>query len=130
MQAIKWLAIFSAVVLIGACFFPWVLIPAKGIVVSGVNATGTSFGKPGYMHLLLAAIAIVLLLLRNTLALRISIFITAFNAAWSIRNLLVISACYGGICPEKQAALYTVVFSSFLLLVCNVFTGVKEKIQA
>ena len=111
-----------------ACFFPWVTIESKNIVVSGVDASGTSFGKPGYMHLLMASLTIVLLLFRNMTTLRISIFLTAFNAAWSIRNYIVISSCYGGICPQKQPALYLIVVASFLLLICNLFIGNKQAV--
>ncbi len=124
----RWLAITAAIVLIIACFFPWVTISSKNIVVSGVDATGTSFGKPGYMHLLMAGLTIILLLIRNMITLRITIFLTAFNAAWSIRNYIVISSCYGGICPEKQGALYTIVAVSFLLLVLNLFVGNKQMV--
>lgn len=124
----RWLAITAAIILIVACFFPWVTIPSKNIVVSGVNATGTSFGKPGYMHLLMAVLTIILLLIRNMTTLRITIFLTAFNAAWSIRNYIVISSCYGGICPEKQAALYIIVAVSFLLLILNLFVGNKQMV--
>ncbi len=123
----KWLAIGSGIVLILACFMPWVTIDSKNIVISGVDATGTSFGKPGYMHFLLAAISIILLLIQKTLAVRIAIFLTAFNAAWSVRNFIVISACYGGICPEKQAGLYLIVASSMVMMIGNLFTGFKEK---
>ena len=124
----RWFAIGAAIVLMAACFFPWVIIESKNIMVSGVEAKGTSFGKPGYMHLLMASLTIILLLIRNMTTLRISIFLTAFNAAWSIRNYIVISSCYGGICPEKQVALYVVVFVSFLLLICNLFIGNKQAV--
>jgi len=130
MQVFKWLAIGSGIVLILACFMPWVTIDSKNIIISGVDATGTSFGKPGYMHFLLAAISIILLLIQKTLAIRVAIFLTAFNAAWSVRNFIVISACYGGICPEKQAGLYLIVASSMLLMIGNLFTGFKEKESA
>jgi hypothetical protein len=126
MHKMRWAAIASGVVLMIACFFPWVTIESKDIVVSGVRATGTLFGKPGYMHLLMAVLTILLLVTRKVLALRISIFLTAFNAAWSIRNLIVISACYGGICPQKQVALYIVVLSSVAMLGFNLFTGYES----
>ena len=43
----RWFAIGAAIVLMAACFFPWVIIESKNIMVSGVEAKGTSFGKPG-----------------------------------------------------------------------------------
>jgi hypothetical protein len=125
----RWLGVLSAIVLVIACFFPWVSIESKNIVVSGVDATGTSFGKPGYMHLLLSALAIILLLIPKTLPIRMAIFLTAFNAAWAIRNYIVISLCHGGECPVKHTALYIVVVSSFALLIFNLFTGTKENLD-
>jgi hypothetical protein len=123
----RWLAIGSAIVIIIACFFPFVTIASKSIIVSGVDATGTSFGKPGYMHFLICTLAIILLLIPKTLSIRIAIFLTAFNAAWAIRNFIVLSLCQGGECPVKHTALYITVISSFALLIFNLFTGTKEK---
>ena len=125
MHIMRWLAIASSVILISACFFPWITIDSKNIVVSGINATGTSFGKPGYMHLLLGVVAIGLLLVKKILALRICIFLTAFNAAWAIRNFIVLAVCDGGVCPQKQTALFVVLISSFTLMVCNFFIPVN-----
>lgn len=125
----RWVTIVFALIVIASCFFPWVVIPAKNIVVTGVDARGTSFGKPGYMHLLLSGLTVLLLLLKKMVAQRISIFLTAFNAAWSVRNFIVISACYGGICPEKQTALYLLLLSSFALVIANLFTGTLVKNQ-
>ena len=125
----RWLAIASAIILMIACFFPWVSIESKNIVVSGVDATGTSFGKPGYMHFLLSGIAVILLLIPKNMATRIAIFISALNAAWAIRNFIVIGLCQGGVCPVKHTALYVVMFASFGLLLFNLFTSTKENIK-
>jgi hypothetical protein len=125
----RWLAIASSVILIAACFFPWITIDSKNIVVSGIDATGTSFGKPGYMHLLLGVIAIGLLFVKKILAVRICIFLTAFNAAWAIRNFIVLAVCEGGVCPQKQTALFVVLVSSFALMICNFFIPVNVVAQ-
>ena len=52
MRWMKWVGAGAALLLITACFFTWIVVPSKNIVVSGVDATGTSFGRPGYFHLL------------------------------------------------------------------------------
>ena len=57
---------------------------------------------------------------------RSAFFIAAFNVAWAIRNYIVISACSGGICPEKHTGLYTILIGSIFLLVVTPFIRVKE----
>ena len=49
----KWTGIAAAVLLIISCFLTWVVIVSKNIIVTGVNAAGTNFGKPGYFNLLM-----------------------------------------------------------------------------
>ena len=41
----------AGLLLLVACFLPWVTIESRGVVVSGMDAGGTSFGKPGSGHL-------------------------------------------------------------------------------
>lgn len=127
MQNMQWVAIFLCLLLTASCFFTWATIDQKNIVISGVSATGTAFGKPGYMHILLAAIAAILLLVNKPATNRITIFVTGFNAAWAVRNFVLIPTCYGGICPMKHTALYLVLFSSLALLITNLFIKIPTK---
>ncbi|MFN2457389.1 MAG: hypothetical protein ABR502_04235 [Chitinophagaceae bacterium] len=116
MSIMRVIGIACAILLIAACFYPWVTIESKAIVVSGVEATGTSFGKPGYFHLLLSIIYIVLFVVNNLWSNRINIFLAAFNLAWAVRNFMLISMCHGGECPVKHTALYVVLVSSIAML--------------
>ncbi len=56
MSIMRLAGLLCAVALVGACFFPWVTIENKNIIVSGVEASGTAFGKPGYFHLMFSII--------------------------------------------------------------------------
>ena len=126
----KWLGLLSALLLIFSCFFPWVIIISKGITVRGVDSTGTNFGKPGYFHLFLSFLFIAFNFIERIWAKRINIFVVAINLAWAIRNYIIISACQGGECPEKQIAFYIVVFSSILMLVTALFPDIDLQNRA
>jgi hypothetical protein len=117
LRFMKWIGLLAAIALVAACFFPWVFIESKNITVSGIKSTGTSFGKPGYFHFFLAAFYVVFNFTPRIWAKRMNLLITALNLGWAARNYLLISACAGGECPEKKAALYIVLISSFIMLV-------------
>lgn len=119
------IGILMAIVVIASCFFPWVYIESKQINVSGLNAVGTNFGKPGKMILYLTSFSIVLFLINKIWAKRINVFVTAFCFAWSIRNYLVLSACFAGECPEKQWALYVLVLASAMMMVMSFLPKIK-----
>jgi hypothetical protein len=127
MQIIKWLGLAAAIALIVSCFMPWVVIESKDIVVSGVDSTGTNFGKPGYFHLFIAGLYIVFVLVNRLWSKRVNMFLSAFNVAWAVRNFAIVSACYGGECPDKKAGLYLSLIASVVMIVSVLSTGAKEK---
>lgn len=129
MRWMKWTGAAAAVLLVVSCFTVWVIIVSKNIAVSGVDATGTSFGKPGYLHLLLAFLFIVFTLIPAVWAKRSNLLVTALNLGWAIRNYIFISACSGGECPEKQAGIYLVMAASVCMLLSSLFPDIKIPAQ-
>ncbi|MEO6069800.1 MAG: hypothetical protein ABIN57_05235 [Chitinophagaceae bacterium] len=123
MRYVKGLAVVTCIVLCISCFFPWAGIPSKNLMITGVNTTGTSFGKPGYLHLFFAGLFLLFLLINRIGAYRANIFIAGFNMGWALRNYILITACEGGECPQKYGALYLVVLSSVALLTLSFFGG-------
>lgn len=122
MQIMKWLSLAAIVTLITSCFFPWISIESKNIVVSGFHAEVIGFGKPGWIHTFFSGVFVVLLLLDKIWSLRTAFFISTFNIAWGIRNFIAFSTCSGGICPTRHTALYLVLLcpilaTIFLLLI-------------
>jgi hypothetical protein len=117
----KWIGVLAALVLIIACFFPWVFIESKNIAVTGVESAGTNFGKPGYFHFFLGAMYLLFTFIARVWAKRWNLLIVALNIAWAARNYFIISACSGGECPEKKAGLYIVLISSLIMLVAALF---------
>lgn len=102
--------------LVVAVHMDWVHIDSIGLTVTGMRTEGTNFGQPGMFHLVMAVMYIVFALMPRLWAKRLNLLVGALNLAWAIRNFLLVSACSGGECPEKQAGLVLVmVFSAFLM---------------
>jgi len=123
----KWIGFVAAIALIVACFFPWVYIESGNITVSGIESTGTNFGKPGYFHFFLAVLFMVFNFTPRIWAKRANLLVTALNIAWAARNYLLISACSGGECPHKKVAFYIILISSLLMLIAALTPKVKLK---
>jgi len=127
MRYMKWIGLFAVILLIVSCFLPWVIIPSKSIVVSGVESTGTNFGKPGYTHFVLSFFFIIFHFIPRLWAKRSNLLVVALNIAWAIRNYFIISMCREGDCPEKQIGLWLVLLASILVLIAALFPDIKLK---
>ena len=127
MRYMKWIGLFAVILLIVSCFLPWVIIPSKNIVVSGVESTGTNFGKPGYTHFVLSFFFIIFHFIPRLWAKRSNLLVVALNIAWAIRNYFIISMCREGDCPEKQIGLWLVLLASILILIAALFPDIKLK---
>jgi hypothetical protein len=124
----KWFSIAAAITLIISCFMTWVIVPGKQIFISGVDAGGTAFGKPGYLNLLLSALYIVLTLVPKLWAKRVNIFIGTINLAWTFRNYLLLSRCEAGECPEKQTAIYIFLVAGIAMFLGALLTAPGKKL--
>lgn len=125
MRYMKWIGLLSAILLIASCFAPWVFIESKNIVVSGIDAAGTNFGKPGYFHFLMTAFFLLFNFIPRVWAKRSNLLIAALNMAWAVRNYFVITACLMGDCPVKKIAIYLLIPLSLLMLVAALFPDMK-----
>jgi hypothetical protein len=127
MRLMKWLGPAAALSLLISCFSVWVFIASKNITVSGVDTTGTNFGKPAYLHFVLIPFFILFSLIPRVWAKRANLGITAMNLAWAIRNYFMVTACSGGECPEKRIGLYLVLAGALLMLLASFFPDIKLK---
>ena len=127
MRYMKWVGLFAVILLIVSCFLPWVIISSRNIVVSGVESTGTNFGKPGYTHFVLSFFFIIFHFIPRLWAKRSNLLVVALNIAWAIRNYFIISMCREGDCPEKQIGLWLVLLASILILIAALFPDIKLK---
>ena len=129
MQWMKWFSVVAAIALIASCFMTWVIVPGKEIFISGIDASGTSFGKPGYLNLVLGALFIVLTLVPRLWAKRVNIFVATINLAWTVRNYLLLSRCEAGECPEKQTALYIFLIAGIAMFAGALLTSPGKTIK-
>ena len=106
MRFLKPLGALLAILLIAACFMPWVEIASRQMIITGVDPAKSNYGKPGYMHLIFAGLFLLLTALPKLWSRRLNMFFSAFNVAWAFKNLLLMGACAYGECPVKKAALY------------------------
>ena len=125
MRWLKWTGIAAAILLIVACCMTWVVIPSKNIAVSGIDASGTNFGKPGYFHFITTFFFLLFTLIPRVWAKRANLLVTAVNIAWAIRNYFIVTVCSGGECPEKHIAVYIMLGASVLMLVSSLFPDLK-----
>ena len=123
----KWVSILSAISVIICCFFPWVIIESKSIIISGVDSAGTNFGKPGYMNFFMAGIYFLLSWIPMLWAKRTNLFFAVMNLAWTFRNFILLGRCEGGECPVRQPALIIMLIASVVMLIALLFTPLSAK---
>ena len=125
MRYMKWIGLAAAALLIFSCFSPWVYIESRQLTVSGVEATGTNYGKPGYFHFFLAVFFVLFTLIPRVWAKRANLLVCALNLGWAIRNYLLITACQGGECPVKKSGLWMVELATVIMLLAALFPDMR-----
>lgn len=113
-------------VLIVSCFLPWISIETKGITITGLDTTGTTFGKPAYFHFFWIGLYLVFLFFNRVWSRRVAMVFAAFNAAWAFRNFLVLPMCQMGECPVRRTGLYLLFISSIVLFFAGLLAPAKE----
>lgn len=116
-----------AAVLIAGCFMPWITIETKGITITGVDTTGTTYGRPAYFHFFWVGLFLLFYLFNRVWSRRVGVIFTAFNVAWAFRNFLVLPLCLMGECPVRRTGLYLVFLSSVALFFAGLLAPAKEK---
>jgi hypothetical protein len=129
MKNSKWIGLAGVVLLVIACMLPWVEIASKNIIVTGLQAAGTNFGKPGLMNLVMSAFATIFFIIPKIWAKRANLFFCGFNLAWGVRNFIIVSTCYSGECPVKQVGLYLLIIATLIMVAAAVLPDLQLKDQ-
>ncbi|MGQ0739611.1 MAG: hypothetical protein ACT4OJ_11165 [Bacteroidota bacterium] len=127
MRYMKWIGLAAAALLVVSCFTPWVIIESRNITISGIDASGTNYGKPGYFHFFLTAFFLFFNFMPRVWAKRANLVVLALNLGWAIRNFFIITACQGGECPVKKNGIWLVLLASLLMMVSGLFPDLKLK---
>lgn len=123
------IGIVAALALVAVCYMPWAYIAVRDIAISGMHAAGTGYGKPGMLNMILALCSVCFFLLPKVWAKRANVFVAAVGIAWSVRNYLIVTACYAGDCPEKKPGIYLLLLLAVVVQVMSFFPkmDIKEK---
>lgn len=125
MRYMKWTGMLAAALLIVSCFMTWARVESLNITITGVDTTGTRYGKPAYFHFLLTFFFVLFTLVQKIWAKRVNLLINSLNTGWAIRNFLIIPACEAGICPDKKAGLWLLLAASLLMLISSLFPDIR-----
>ena len=130
MNKTSFLGLLAAILLIVACFYPWVNIPANQCVISGVDGGCSNYGKPGYLHFFFSSLYILFLFIARVYAKRLNLMVGALNLAWAIKNFLVIgNRCEGGECPVKEWGIYAVLIASTIMMLAALCPRIPKAIK-
>ncbi|MBX3242527.1 MAG: hypothetical protein KIT80_05255 [Chitinophagaceae bacterium] len=129
MKYSQWIGAAAAVIIAIGCYLPWVSIPSVTNVITGMDATGTSFGKPGKLHLVIGGIAIILFAIPKLWAKRTNWIFCIIGFAWALRNTLLFTRCELGVCPEIKIGLLLVLIFSVIMLAASLLPDLKVKLK-
>ena len=118
------LGIAACLALIINCFFPWSYVADIQLTMTGWQG-GSNLGRPGLFNIVLCSVMIVFFLVPRIWAKRTNVIIGALNIAWSLRNYLLVGACSGGMCPEKKAGIFLLLFLSFFIEIMTFLPPIK-----
>ena len=99
----------------------------RHLIIKGMSAEGTNFGRPGLLNIILCALMIACYSIPKVWAKRTNLFVGTINFAWSIRNYILVTTCFFGECPQKQPALLLLELFSLVALVMTFFPNVDVK---
>lgn len=122
MKYSQYIGIAAGIALVIVCTMPWVYIPSLQVFLTGINGKASvelNFGSQIKSHGFLSTIMIICFFVHKIWAKRVNVFLGAVNLAWAFKNFLIFSMCRGGECPEKQVALYLLVFFAAVMFVMS-----------
>lgn len=127
MKYSNWIGIAAAVTLVIACFLPWTYHPDLDKVFTGFFSQNNVYGKPGYAFIVLAAVAVIFYLIPKVWAKRGNLIVCAIVVAYAVKNFIVFSTCYTGICPDKKTGLWLMAGAAILMLIMAITPDIPVK---
>ena len=125
MKYSQWIGLAAAILVIIACYLPWIEIASVSTMLTGMDGQGTNFGRPGKLHIIFCVPVSILFLVPFIWAKRVNWFFCALGVAWAVRNFLIYARCEMGTCPERKYGLYLVLTGSIVMLAASLFPDMK-----
>jgi hypothetical protein len=127
MKFSQWLGILSCIVLIISGFMNWTWYPDIRKFFTGFETENNMYGKPGKIFIYISIVAIAFFLTPKLWAKRWNVLICTIIIAYAVKSFILFSACYRGICPEKQPGIWLMLVSACLTLVFALLPDLKVK---
>lgn len=128
MKIFRTIGIIACIVIIISAFLPWVRIELVHDTYTGMyTGKDNYYGKPGYINIFFAVLFFLFSFINKLWAKRTNIFIAALITAWNIRNLIVLTHCEMGYCPQKMVGLYLTVLAAALILVAGLLPYMPDR---
>ena len=127
MKYSQWIGVVAALVVIGACWMPWAWYPDLNKSFTGFFSELNRYGKPGKVLVFFSIISILLFLIPKVWAKRTNILVGGISVAWAIKSFISYTACYRGICPEKQAGIWLMLVASAVVVVMALLPDLPVK---
>jgi hypothetical protein len=126
MRYSNYIGILAGLLMLLAARFTWIYIPSINATVTGFGSeTVSKFGMPALMNMVMLGMAFVFFSIPKLWAKRINPFAGAINFAWALRNLLLLSTCRNGECPQPTVWLYVYFAASIIVLVMTLLPDLK-----
>lgn len=106
---------------------PWTYYPDLGKSFTGFFSENNQYGRPGVLFTILAALSAVLFLIPRVWANRVNWIVSAITVAYFIKVYMGFTACYVGICPEKQVGIFLVMFAVITMMLMSLLPDIKLK---
>lgn len=130
MKYSQYIGIVAGIALVIVCTMPWVYIPSLQVYLTGINGKASAelnFGSQIQSHGFFSTIMIICFFVNKIWAKRVNVFLGAVNLAWAFKNFLIFSMCRGGECPEKQVALYLLLFFAAVMFVMSLLPKLEVR---
>lgn len=119
------IGILAAILLIISCFLPWAYYPDIHQTFTGFYSKENIYGRPAKAFIFLAVVVMILTLIPRLWAKRVGQLLGIFILAYAVKSFILFTSCYNGVCPEKKAGIFLVLFSAIFILIASLFTGIK-----
>lgn len=124
---LHWIGIAACILLIVACFIPWAHYADINETFTGFYSFKNQYGRPGKLLTILASLIFVFMLLPKVWAKRANLFLAALTLGYAIKSYVLFTSCYNAYCPEKQAGIFLMLISAFVILLASVFPDMPAK---
>lgn len=127
MKFSQWIGVAACIALIVSGFTNWTWYPDLHKYFTGFVSENNIYGKPGKIFIYLATIAIIFFLVPKIWAKRWNVMISVLIISFAIKTFILYTACYRGVCPEKQAGIWVMLATASVILLCSLLPDLKLK---